>query len=175
MHHRLLLACLAGAVIAAPAFADAPRQKPDESWGKRGISYLQYRTDAVECAYKVGQEAPVAIPLVDLGYPEDLPMTPEGDSNEKSGGVSNYAYDLISNVDRDRARMSRSWREVTRQVQPALAQCLSARGYQRFRLTKDQTEQLKALPSGSRARHTYLWTLAVDPTVQQRQAIVAKH
>ena len=63
---------LAGILAAAALPAFAQRPPSDESWGKPGVSYLQYRTDAVECAYKVGQEAPVSIPMVDLVFSMDM-------------------------------------------------------------------------------------------------------
>lgn len=170
MRPHLVLTAIAYTALATSALADSPRQKPDESWGKPGTSYLQYRTDAVECAYKVGQEAPVALPLVDLTFPIDMPNT----VGIPGYGDRNYVFDVISAFDAAKARMAPEWRKVTAQVFPALSQCLMDRGYQRFRLTKDQTEQLKALPAGSKARHTYLWNLAVDPAIQQRQAILTR-
>jgi hypothetical protein len=159
MRPRLVLAGMACALLASPALAQRP--PPDESWGKRGTSYLQYRTDAVECAYKVGQEAPVSLPMVDLVFSMDLPIVDPGGATDTTGALGNSAYDAISSFDSAQARMSRPWREAVRQVRPALARCLTDRGYHRFRMTKDQVEQLKKLPAGSRARNVYLWNLSV--------------
>jgi hypothetical protein len=167
---RLGLACILAAA-ALPAFAQRP--PANESWGKPGVSYLQYRTDAVECAYKVGQEAPVSIPMVDLVFSMDMPVIDPVDATgavDTSGALNSSTYDTVKSLDTARSRMTRPWREVVRQVRPALTQCLTERGYRRFRLTKEQHEQLKALPTGTRARHVYLWTIAVDPEVQRRQA-----
>lgn len=168
---RIGLACIAAAV-ALPAFAQRP--PADESWGRPGVSYLQYRTDAVECAYKAGQEAPVSIPTVDLVFAMDMPVIDPVDATGAvdTGGVLNSStYDTVKSLDNAQSRMTKSWREVARQVRPALAQCLTERGYRRFRLTKEQHQQLKALPTGTRARHVYLWTIAVDPKIQHRQAL----
>jgi len=168
---RIGLACVL-ATAALPAFAQRPPS--DESWGKTGVSYLQYRTDAVECAYKVGQETPVSIPMVDLVFSMDMPVIDPVDAAgvvDSSGALNSSAYDTVKSLDSAHARMTKPWREVVRQVRPALAQCLTERGYRRFRLTKEQHQQLRALPVGARARHVYLWAIAVDPEVQRRQAL----
>ncbi len=141
----LIRAVLACAAVAAPLPALAQYARADESWSRPDASYLQYRTDAVECAYKVGQEAPVKIPKVDLTFPVDVPDPPPG------VGYSDESYQIavIGMFDAAKARMTPEWRKTVAQVQPALARCLTDRGYHRFRLTKDQMQDLKALPSGN--------------------------
>ena len=146
----------------ATSSAHAQRQRGDESWGKTGISYLQYRTDAVECAYKVGQEAPVEYALVDLIFPNNMPGTPAG-----SDAIS--ITQMVEAADPGSGRMSRPFRVISSQLREPLANCLSERGYRRFRLTRDQVKELRSLSVGSKARQVYLWNLAVDPEVQQRQ------
>lgn len=153
MRPQLALLGLACVLITAqPALAQ--RQRANESWSKPGTSYLQYRTDAVECAYLVGQQAPVDYPLVDLAFPINMAGPDAG------ADLSSYALAMASTYDPNAARMSREWRAISAQVQPALAQCLADRGYRRFRLTKDEVRRLKDFPGGSRARHVYLWTLS---------------
>jgi hypothetical protein len=159
-----LAALLAITAIASPA--DAYVRK-DESWGKAGISFLQYRTDAVECAYLVETKAPVAIPQVDLVFATDLP-TPEASPTD----LQNPNLDISAVVDyaaQYRMRMDKTWRRVSQQLEPALASCLTDRGYQRFRLTDAQDAELKRLPAGAKARQIYLWRLAVDPAVLSAQ------
>lgn len=159
-----LTAVCVAAGLAWPADAYSPR---DESWGKPGISFLQYRTDAVECAYLVETQAPVSIPQVDLTFAIDMPapggapVSPETAAADLSAAVDYAAqYQL---------RMNKHWRRVSQQLEPALATCLKARGYQRFRLTGAQNAELKRLPAGTRSRQVYLWRLAVDPDVLARQ------
>lgn len=164
MRRHLALTALACALLAAST-AHAQRQRGDESWGKTGISYLQYRTDAVECAYKVGQSAPVEYPLVDLAFPIDMA------SPDAGADLNSYILALASTYDPNKARMSREFRMISSQLQEPLAQCLGERGYRRFHLTKDQVKGLKDLRPGSKARNVYLWNLAVDPQVQQRQVV----
>ena len=163
MRRRLALTALACALLAASAAqAQRQRQRGDESWGKTGISYLQYRTDAVECAYKVGQDAPVEYALVDLNFPIEMAGPDAG------ADLNNYVLALASAYDPDKARMSRPYRAISSQLQEPLARCLGERGYHRFRLTKDQVKDLRALRPGSKARNVYLWNLAIDADVQQR-------
>lgn len=155
MRPRLVLLGLACAALSAAAQpAVAQRQRGNESWGKPGTSYLQYRTDAVECAYLVGQQAPVDYPLVNLAFPIDMAGPDAG------ADLSSYALAMASAYDPNAVRMSREWRTISAQVQPALTQCLTDRGYRRFRLTKDEARRLRDFPGGSRARHVYLWNLS---------------
>jgi ribosomal protein S18 acetylase RimI-like enzyme len=162
MRPRLVLTTLACALLAAST-AHAQRQRGDESWGKTGVSYLQYRTDAVECAYRVGQDAPVEYALVDIIFATNIYMP----GAEKD--VDMPMREMVDAASPNPGRMSRPFREISSQLQEPLAKCLGERGYRRFRLTKDQTKELRSLSVGSKARQVYLWNLAVDPQVQQRQ------
>ena len=159
-----LAALLLATSLASPAGAYV---RKDESWGKAGISFLQYRTDAVECAYLVETKTPVAIPQVDLVFATDLP-TPEASPTTPE----NPNLDISAVIDyaaQYRMHMDKTWRRVSQQLEPALAACLKDRGYQRFRLTDAQDAELKRLPAGAKARQIYLWRLAVDPAVLNTQ------
>ena len=139
-----LTASLAGAAQAQPA----PGR---QSWGKPGISFLQYRTDAVECAYVAGNSAPVSVPSVDLVFAFD------------GGDV----FEVMESTKRNQYRI---WNNVADQLEPALDSCLRGRGYRPFKLTDEQNVQLKALKRGSVSRHRYLYGLAIDPAVLVAQA-----
>jgi hypothetical protein len=132
------------AATALPAFAQRPPS--DESWGKPGVSYLQYRTDAVECAWLAGSAAPVSVATVDQVFAFD------------GGDV----FEVMESTKRNQYRM---WNNVADQLEPALETCLRGRGYRPFKLTDEQNAQLKALKRGSASRHRYLYGLAVDPDV----------
>lgn len=162
MRPRLVLASLSCALVATSALAQSQRQRPDESWGKPGVSYLQYRTDAVECAYRAGQDAPVSYPTVDLLF---------FDNTAHGGDATATMHEAIAAFDVNARRMSRPWREISAQVQPALARCLSDRGYRRFRLTRDQAAKLRDLPIGGKARHTFLWAIAAAPEIRTDPAL----
>lgn len=163
----MLVAC--AGLLASLSTPSSAAQRRDESWGKTGISFLQYRTDAVECAYDAETLASVSIPQVDLTFMTDAPSPdaqPQMDPtnpNLDPGVAVDYAA-------QSQLHMNKTWREVARQLDPALTACLKARGYQRIRLGAGQVEQLKRLPPGTRARQVYLWNLAVDPSLPRLQA-----
>jgi hypothetical protein len=136
---------LAGAAQAQPA--------PDrQSWGKPGISFLQYRTDTVECAWLAGSAAPVSVASVDVVFAFD------------GGDV----FEVLEGAKRSQYRM---WHNVADQLEPALETCLRGRGYRPFKLTAEQNTQLKALKRGSASRHRYLYGLAIDPDVLKAQGL----
>ena len=170
----LLTTVMLVASLAQPALAYLRR---GESWGKPGISYLQYRTDAVECAYDAETKAPVAIAQVDLTFMTDGalpdPPPPSSPPMNSQGGSADPGPDtrvILDYAAQSRMHMNKHWRSVAQQLEPALVACLKGRGYQRFRLTSPQKDELKRLRAGTRARNVYLWDLAVDPTVLKTQA-----
>jgi hypothetical protein len=147
---RLAVLAVAGGLLAGAAQA---QPAPDrQSWGKPGISFLQYRTDAVECAYLAGSAAPVTVASVDLVFAFD------------GGDV----FEVMESTKRNQYRM---WNNVADQLEPALETCLRGRGYRPFKLTAEQSAQLKALKAGSASRHRYLYGLAIDPDVLKAQGL----
>ncbi len=160
---RLAVLCLTAALAAQPSLAATK-----DSWGKAGISYLQYRTDAVECAYEAQTKAPVAIPMVDLVYMTDAPQADAQPTTVLTQPNMDVNV-LVDYAAQSRMHMNKTWREVARQLAPALETCLRTRGYRPFRLTKDEAEQLKRLPTGSRARQVYLWNLSLNGASESRR------
>jgi len=164
----IVLSALPGLLVATtPALAASPR---DETWGKPGISFLQYRTDAVECTYEAETKAPVKIPPVDLAYMTDtaqMGSRPPQDTAAPAPDLNG----LLDYAAQAQMRKDRAWRNVARQLEPVLTACLTSRGYQRVRLNDEQTGELRRLKPGTRARHVYLWSLAVDPAVLSTQAL----
>lgn len=150
--------------VAAPSANAAAK----DSWGKPGTSFLQYRTDAVECAYEAQTKAPVSIPTVDLTYMTDSAQ-PDAQPTQDLTQPNMDVTVLVDYAARAQLHMSKTWREVARQLEPALESCLRHRGYSAFRLQKDQIEQLKRLPSGSRARQVYLWNLSLMGKPERRR------
>lgn len=160
----LACACLAGQTTRALA-----AQPKGETWGKPGVSFLQYRTDAVECAYDAETKATVSIPQVDLAFMTEAAQmdgSPQLDLTSPNPDISA----VLDYAAQSRMRMDRAWRQVARQIEPVLTACLRGRGYQRLRLTSEQAGELKRLRAGTRARNVYLWSLAADPAILQSQA-----
>ncbi|MFT4252271.1 MAG: hypothetical protein QM608_07290 [Caulobacter sp.] len=150
---------LLAALAAASTAQAAPTRK--ESWGKPGVSYLKYRTDAAECLHYVETQAPVKLALVDLTFGMDMPVDPDLGAREPSAtgaAQSAYAY-----AEAHRMRMNRNWRNVRDQAEPALEKCLTERGYAKFKLSEAEQKELKDLRVGTPARHLYLWRLGSEP------------
>jgi len=142
--------------LAAPAANAASK----DSWARPGASFLQYRTDAVECAYEAEIRAPVSIPTVDLAYMTDAAQ-PDAQLATDPAQPNLDVTAMVDYAARSQLHMSKTWREVARQLEPALEACLRGRGYTPFRLEKAQLEALKRLTPGSRARQVYLWNLSL--------------
>ena len=160
---RLIPVILVAVLAASPALAATK-----DSWGKAGTSFLQYRTDAVECAYEAESKAPVAIPQVDLAFMSDAPQ-PDAMSFPDPAQPNMDVTAVVDYAARAQLHMNKTWREVARQLQPALATCLRGRGYSPFRMSPEQIDQLKRLPTGSRARQVYLWNLSLNGATSTRR------
>ncbi|MBI1683517.1 hypothetical protein [Caulobacter hibisci] len=161
---RATLALLAAFALATPLLVDASAQAAPtrkESWGKPGISYLKYRTDAAECLHYVESQAPVTLAQVDLTFEMDLPVdpaiSPTGAAPPTTAAQAAYSY-----ADTFRLRMNRNWRNVRDQAVPALEKCLAERGYSKFKLTKAEQDELKDIRPGTPARQLYLWRLGSE-------------
>jgi hypothetical protein len=147
---RLTVLAAVGALLAGAAQAQpAPGR---QSWGKPGISFLQYRTDAVECAWLAGTATPVSVPTVDQVFAMD-------------------GQDIFEVMESAKRSQYRTFNHVADQLEPALETCLRGRGYRPFKLTDEQNSQLKQLKRGSSSRHRYLYGLAIDPDVLKAQGL----
>jgi hypothetical protein len=149
---RYLAALAVAGLVAAAGAVQAQPAPGRQSWGKPGISFLRYRTDAVECAYLTGDTAPVSVPLVDQVF------TYSGE-------------DVHEMLEQGKRSHYRTWNNVADQLEPALESCLRSRGYRPFRLTDEQDAQLKQLPRGAPSRRRYLYSLAIDPEVLKAQGL----
>jgi hypothetical protein len=167
MISRIALIGIASLAIAA-APAHAVGKKKDVSWGKPGVSLVDYAADSLACsnmAYgaKVTPKpyGPVALDLGTLGafMPASLwlKLTP--------GEVPVYSTTYVEGY---RHAM---WMDVVDQLQAVVDACLSERGYHRFRLTAGQMATLRRLPQRSPERQAFLHSLGSDGRVLAAQAI----
>lgn len=181
-------------ILAAPAWS-APAAK--ESWGKAGISFEQYRGDAIACARQGANldvsHTDAAAVLIDASRKIDT-ITENGvpdSGNQQSdifpsaGAAAGSTLDVSYNPGMARSlELSHRYGEVLAAARPekqihdvgvlmrsTVAQCLTEAGYHRFRLTAEQTRHLARLRRGSDARQRYLYTLASDPQVLREQVI----
>ena len=165
----------ASAAIAAPA--------PPDSWGKAGISFAQYRQDALDCG-KQGY-------LLDISKTDDakafvtaskqLDSTSTGaaapttiDSSPGAPNMDNSVDQMVEYANQrqhivDSVHQDERVRHIKQTLVSEVEKCLIGRGYAKFRLTDEQRKQLSKLKAGSDERKQYLYGLASDPAVLQSQ------
>lgn len=171
MSWRYALAAVAALSAATPVAAQPSAEYGSLSWGKTGISYLQYRTDAIECASEgVFAVLPETSSQFVIPPPVINPVATSGAQNAAvSGGVEPpSASDMIMS---ERLRYFNASQEARLQRQAIVDTCLLARGYTPFTLTQAQREELRQLERGSPARREFLYTLAIDANVLTQQAL----
>lgn len=171
----LTSAAFAGAAVAAPA--------PEESWGKAGISLGQYRQDALECGlqghYTDISKTEDAKEFVRASRQLDTMTSSTYAPNTTSvAGTGPAGTDAVDQMGRYAAnqqqviqgvRPGERFRNIKKALVLTTEQCLTQRGYSKFRLSDDQRRQLKHLKAGSDARRAYLYSLASDPAVLKIQ------
>ena len=162
---------LLSALLACTSAYAVPTQAIRESWGKPGISWEQYRADALTCGRQ--------------GYYLDISKTEEAKafvsaSKQLESMPDSSAYQVppadgigfaiqqkhvIDSINPE-AKM----RSLGKTMQGTIEQCLAERGYRKFRLTATQTKRLGKLKLGSEERRHYLFSLASDPQILAAQA-----
>lgn len=191
---RMIACAAACTLLAAPAWSAPVSQ---ESWGKAGIGFEQYRSEAIACARQGAgldvSHTDAAAVLIDASRKIDT-ITENGvpdSGNQQSdifpsaGAAAGSTLDVSYNPGMARSlELSHRYGEVLAGARPekqihdvgvlmrsTVAQCLTRMGYHRFRLTEDQQRHLARLRRGSDARQHYLYSLASDPQVLREQVI----
>jgi hypothetical protein len=156
---RSVLVLLALSAAGAASSKDLPR---GHSWGRPDVTFLQYRTDAVECAEEAAN-APQKPAGTNLVVP---PAAPPPQANVGGRTAEDSLADLVDayNVNKLIAKA-----KVIDVLQSGIDACLTARGYRPFVLTKAQADELRGIRPGTKARQLYLYRLAVDPEVLKNQ------
>ena len=178
---RILIALAAAAALAVPA---AAANAPQTSWGKAGVSFDDYRSDATFCLRVAartdltGTEPANALILASrrmaAGQTNDYTPT-VGGANSTGPSTVNSGFDPVIEAanrmqqERMAARPDLRIRQAHDIMQRRLDACLAGRGYHRFRLTEDQRRQLRRYPERAAERQTYLHSLASDPRVLAAQ------
>ncbi len=154
----LVFGSLAAAI---PASAAAP-----VSWGRAGVSLVQYRSDAVECG-KLGANTDIS---------KD-PATQAIVAAEQFTERNLNAPIIGSDTAQEQALMARRLRPANKLAEAQSAMltetetCLTRLGYHRFMLTREQSGRLGHLRLGTAERHAYLHALASDPAVLAKQSV----
>lgn len=164
MDLKLPIALAVAVSLTTPA-TSAPR--PQQSWGKAGVSLDDYRNDAVECA--------------SMAYYSDVSGSPQAAAFIRG----TKQFESIDGLPMDMYEMARRYGQIEQSVRPERQMyqlqlgmqqvvdiCLERRGYSRFALTDDQRKKLGKLKKGSAERRRYMHTLASDPVILRTQPIV---
>lgn len=146
------LAVIASLLFGSPSLAQS---KAVSSWAKPGVSFEQYRTDAVECAKRgyfrdVSQDEPAKRFLRGFRSADD-----DLNKADIEGPNPDAWLDAVR-----RTQPDRRIREIHEIQVGEVERCLTERGYSKFLLTKDEQKQLSKFSSGSIDRQRYLHQLS---------------
>ena len=163
------------ALAACGITACATNSGPVTSWGKEGVSMLDYRADGILCAGLTedtaggnrsntagginGQNSGGAgLPGVDISKSPNAAVPVGGGGVYREGASTDFA---------NRAAMQQQQAEMARLKarKEAMQACLVKRGYTEFRLTPEERAKLLTLPEGSDERRQFLYGLATNPDV----------
>ena len=168
---------LSAFALAAIALTTAPAHAADDAprfaWGKAGVGYDQYRSEAYECALD-GLSIDVANtePVERLRSASRQMEALDGRQNTASAadpiaaGVR-YAQDV--EAVRNSARAEQQVEAVKQIMFSAMQQCMIKHGYTRFALTEEQRAELARFEDGTQERRTLLHKLSSDAAVLEAQ------
>jgi hypothetical protein len=168
-----VLTVFLGVSLILPASA-APR--PHQSWGKAGVSFDEYRRDAVECG-RLAHYADVSdTEQAKLFVRASKRLEAADDHGMGTAGASsvdemNRMVGLAARSEQIRSsiRPEKQMRDLHAGLVGVVESCLTERGYSRFSLTEGQRARLGKLKKGSAERHRFLHSLASDADVLRRQ------
>jgi hypothetical protein len=173
---------LFGALAVAGLAACSVNTTKSTSWGKAGVSMIDYQTDTILCAtlaenVGTGNGANSAGGVngrngeVHTGGGGDAAIASgnsgaQSSSNAQSIGGGTYQGVASSDYVSRAATQQRTQEMQLKQAKvDALQSCLVKRGYQEFELTTEQRAELAKLPVGTDARREYLYKIGTDPKV----------
>lgn len=181
---RLLLVTAPLMVVLSASAGAAPA--PVESWGKAGVSLVQYRQDALDCGLqghyldisktddaKAFVKASRQLDAITNGAsaPNSTGASATGpqptDSADQMVRYANQQQHIVESV-----RPEQRFHNIKQMLLAKTEQCLAGRGYSKFRLTDAQRRDLRKLKFGSDERRAYLYGLASNPAVLHSQAVL---
>jgi hypothetical protein len=152
-----VLIALAAAGLCGAASAAT---RPALTWGKPGVSYVDYRADATTCL-----RAAVATDLTGTEPAEALVLA----SRRIETAMNSDPWSVAEVT--DMARPDLRIRQARDIIQDRLNQCLVEHGYHRFQLTDEQRRRLNHFNMRQPERQAYLHSLASDPQVLASQGV----
>jgi hypothetical protein len=168
----LLTAAVPLAWTAGPAWA----AEPIDTWGKAGVSFEQYRDDAVTCG-RTAHYADVSQTEHARAFADATRRLEAADDHGMGTAGATADQDMYrvaqiaarSEQIRSSIRPEKRMRELQADLVSIVERCLEDRGYSRFRLTSEQQDALRRLKKGSPERHRFLHALASDGDVLASQ------
>jgi len=175
---RALIITLTALSACAPAIAaDAPSRADlhQTSWGKPGVGFEQYRTDAIECGIEASSydltKAPVGQKLLAFNKAQEIARRDGWMMSRSAWGGLGDAYLAVNSSPWASHFFDTEYLEARDLQYQLLGECLSNRGYRQFRLTAHQMKTLDGMRRGSDARNAYMHSLASDPTIMAHQGL----
>jgi hypothetical protein len=155
------------------------------SWGKEGVSKLDYQTDGILCATLAERATPDngAKSAGGINGSNNTAQTccSGGANAGAAAGPNSSLGSLSGNTYRDTASPDLVSRAANQQISrdmrlkqlrvDSLRSCLVDRGYTEFQLTAEQQAKLATLAPGSEARTDFLYKLGTDPQILKTAAV----
>jgi hypothetical protein len=173
------------ASVALSAMPAAAKSKPIDSWGRVGVDFETYRTDARECALQ-GHYADVSETEQAKKFVRATKRLENSDDTSMGPAMATSAADnapppdtmyrttvIAARTEQIRAsiRPDKLVGELHEGMVGVVESCLLDRGYSQFRLTESQSKALSKLEKGSDERRHFLHALAADPAVLENQGL----
>ena len=158
--------------------ASAKEAAPQAIWAKGGVTYEQYRGDALECGkkglarnvanseeVKTLARASKQLEALDASAQATVPAGPMGQP-DLSGAMSRSADEqrVIA-----AARPAQQYAGIKEMMFQVVRRCMIDRGYAKIVLTDAQRRDYDAIKGGADARRAYVHKLASDPHVLETQ------
>lgn len=148
--------------------SEAAAARPAYSWGKPGISRAAYDADALTCGLRAASRD-VAADEETQGYvrgfealERENDMPPVARPPDEDGLIAQANRNVLL---RRVHRPDRKVDTLQAKLQGEVEACLTARGYTRFRLSRDQIGRLRKLRAGSPERRDFLYALGSDTDI----------
>jgi hypothetical protein len=172
---RIAYVCVTVAAMVAATAAEGRGRDIETSWGKPGVSLVQYRLDAGVCAAKAMSldvaDTPAARQMVKASQALETALTSTRMITTSHPGGVWFVPGADTNHIRDSFGVDKAMNQIKAIQMQSLRSCLAERGYREFRLTTEQRQRLRKLPVGSSKRRAFLYELARDPAIIGTQTL----
>jgi len=159
--------------------ASAKEAAPESIWAKAGVTYEQYRGDALECGkkglarnvanseeVKTLARASKQLEALDASAQATVPAAGPMGQPDLSGAMSRSADEqrVIA-----AARPAQQYAGIKEMMFQDVRRCMIDRGYAKIVLTDAQRKDYDGIKGGADARRAYIHKLASDPRVLETQ------